>query len=73
MRIVIFGMSVFVAVAVFVTMFLSILSTRGSGEGDASFRQSVFVEIVWALIPCLMVVAAAVPAAIAIVSSHAAH
>jgi heme/copper-type cytochrome/quinol oxidase subunit 2 len=73
MRIVIFGMCVVVAVGVFATMFLAILSTRCSGEANDSFRQSAFTEIVWALIPCLMVVAAAVPAAIAIVSSHAAH
>ena len=73
MRTVIFGVGVVVAGGVFVTMLLSILSARGTGEGDDSFRQSVFEEIVWALIPCLMIVAAVVPAAIAIVGEQVAH
>jgi heme/copper-type cytochrome/quinol oxidase subunit 2 len=55
---------------VFAAMFVSIWSTRRSGAYPSAFRQSLTTEIVWAAIPCLMMLAAAIPAAIAIVSAH---
>jgi heme/copper-type cytochrome/quinol oxidase subunit 2 len=58
------------AVGVFAAMFVAIWSTRRSGEQPSAFRQSLATEMVWAAIPCLMILAAAVPAVIAIVSTH---
>jgi cytochrome c oxidase subunit II len=70
MRLVILGMCSLVAVGVFAAMFLAIWSTRRAAAAPTPFRQSFVSELVWAAIPCLMVLAAAIPAAIAIVSKH---
>ena len=68
MRLIILGMCSVVAVGVFATMFLSIWSTRGAANRSAGFAQSVASELVWAAIPCLMILAAAIPAIVAMVS-----
>ena len=71
MRLVILAMCVLVVVGVFGVMFVSIWSTRLRDGAHASvLRRSLAVEFVWAAIPCLMLLAAAVPAVIAIVSGH---
>lgn len=71
MRLVILGMCVLVAAGVFVSMFVSIWSTRHSnGAPTSAFRQSIATELVWAAIPCLMMLAAAIPAVIAIAAAH---
>jgi heme/copper-type cytochrome/quinol oxidase subunit 2 len=70
MRLVILGMCSLVAVGVFAAMFLAIWSTRRAAAAPTHFRQSFVSELVWAAIPCLMVLAASIPAAIAIVSKH---
>jgi cytochrome c oxidase subunit II len=70
MRIMIFEMSALLAAGVFGVMLLSIWSTRGSADRAPSFHQSIVAELVWTLIPCLMVTAAAIPAAIAIVAGR---
>ena len=70
MRLVILGMCSLVAVGVFAAMFLAIWSTRRAAAAPTHFRQSFVSELVWAAIPCLMMLAAAIPAAIAIVSKH---
>ena len=57
--------AVFVA-GVFAAIFLSIWSTHGAAGRPRSFRQSLAAELVWTAIPCLMVLAAAIPAVIAI-------
>ncbi len=72
MRVVIFGICTLVVAGVFATMFLAIWSTRRASDDGHRFRQSAVIEIVWAAIPCLMVIAAAIPAAIAIIASRAA-
>jgi len=71
MRLLIMILCVLVAAGVFATMFLSIWSSRRGGVAENSARQSVAAELVWAAIPCLMIVAAAIPAitAVAISSS----
>jgi len=52
---------------VFITMFISLLGTRQPPGRLPGFRQSLRTELVWAAIPCLMFLAAAIPAVIGIV------
>jgi heme/copper-type cytochrome/quinol oxidase subunit 2 len=66
------GMCALVAIGVFAAMFVSIWSTRrATAAAPTALRQSFAMELVWAAIPCLMILAAAVPAVIAIVSAYA--
>jgi heme/copper-type cytochrome/quinol oxidase subunit 2 len=66
MRIVILGMCALVAAGIFATMFLSIWSSRRTCEQTQRISQSAVSEVVWMLIPCLIIIAAAIPAALAI-------
>jgi heme/copper-type cytochrome/quinol oxidase subunit 2 len=66
MRLAILTMCALVATGVFVTMFLALWSSRRDGSRPPSFRQKLAAEIVWTAIPCLMILAAAIPAVIAI-------
>ncbi len=66
MRIFVLGMCALVAAGVFATMFLSIWSSRRTCDETQRIAQSTVSEFVWMLIPCLMMIAAAIPAAIAI-------
>jgi heme/copper-type cytochrome/quinol oxidase subunit 2 len=68
MRLAILTMCMLVAAGVFATMFLAIWSSRRNGLRPPTFRQSLAAELVWAAIPCLMIVAAAIPVVIAISS-----
>jgi heme/copper-type cytochrome/quinol oxidase subunit 2 len=68
MRVIVLIACTFIAAAVFGAMFLSLWSTRELSEGEPRLRQSRMAEIIWAVIPCLMMVAAALPAAIAILA-----
>lgn len=70
MRLVILGMCALVAAGVFATMFVSLWSTRCAPAASTAFRRSFATELVWAAIPCLMMLAAAIPAVIAIASAH---
>jgi heme/copper-type cytochrome/quinol oxidase subunit 2 len=71
MRLVAMGMCALVASVVFAAMFVSIWSARYTENAHpAALRQSFAMELVWAAIPCLMILAAAVPAVIVIVSAH---
>lgn len=71
MRLVVTGMCALVATAVFAAMFVSIWSTRHRNDAyPPALRQSVAMELAWAAVPCLMILAAAAPAVIAIVSAH---
>ena len=69
MRLVMLGMCALLAAGVFSAMFLSIWSTRRAPAADATLRQHFAAELVWAAIPWLMMLAAAIPAVIAIVSA----
>jgi len=66
MRIFVLGMCALVAAGVFATMFLSIWSTRRTCNETQRISQSIVSEFVWMLIPCLMMIAAVIPAVIAI-------
>ena len=66
MRLLILTLCVLVGVGVFATMFLSIWSSR---RGETSVHQSQVAELVWAAIPCLIIVAAAIPAVMAVAAS----
>jgi heme/copper-type cytochrome/quinol oxidase subunit 2 len=71
MRLVIMVMCALVAAGVFAVMFVSIWSTRPhDGAHPSALRRSIAVEFVWAAIPCLMILAAAVPAVIAILTGQ---
>ena len=63
MRLVILIVCALVAVGVFATMFVAIWSSHRAASPS---RQSLAVELVWAAIPCLMIIVAAIPAVIAI-------
>ena len=69
MRFVTLGMCALVAAGVFAAMFLSIWSARRDPAAQITSGQGFAAELVWAAIPCLMVLAAAIPAVIAIVSA----
>jgi heme/copper-type cytochrome/quinol oxidase subunit 2 len=62
-------MCALLAAGVFAAMFLSIWSARRAPAAQITPRQRFAAELVWAAIPCLMVLAAAVPAVIAVVSA----
>jgi heme/copper-type cytochrome/quinol oxidase subunit 2 len=68
MRLAIFMMCSVVAAGVFAAMFLAIWSSRREDSHPPYFRQNLAAELAWAAIPCLIILAAAIPAAIAIVS-----
>ena len=72
MRLAILTMCMLVAAGVFATMFLAIWRSHRDASHARSSRQSLWLELVWAAIPCLMIVAAATPAVIA-VSTQAYH
>jgi heme/copper-type cytochrome/quinol oxidase subunit 2 len=66
MRVVILGLCTLLAGGVFIAILLSTWSSRRSADRAPEFRQAMVTELLWAAIPCLMVIAAAIPAAIAI-------
>jgi heme/copper-type cytochrome/quinol oxidase subunit 2 len=70
MRIVILAMCALLATGVFAAILLSVWGTRASADRAAGRRQTIVAELVWALIPCLMIIAVAIPAAIAIVAGR---
>jgi len=73
MRVVILAMCGLIAGGVFVTMLLSLWGTRCVDGCTQPLRQSAVSELVWAAIPCLMVIAAAIPAVLAIMTSSPGH
>ncbi len=70
----IFWVCVFIGVAVFAVMFYSILMHRKSrGHKAANFHDSMTVEILWTLVPTLILVAMAVPAAQTLINMEKTH
>ena len=69
MRLFILEMCALVSAGVFAAMFFAIWRTRRARPARTALRQHFASELVWAAIPCLMMLAAAIPAAIAIVSA----
>jgi heme/copper-type cytochrome/quinol oxidase subunit 2 len=70
MRVLILGMCGVVAAGVFLTMYLSVWSSRDNLGPAAACRQKIVSELVWVTIPILMLIAAAIPAVTAILSDH---
>jgi heme/copper-type cytochrome/quinol oxidase subunit 2 len=70
---VILGVCAVVAGGTFLAMYLSVWSTRDHSERAAAFRQHIVSELVWVTIPILMLIAAALPAVIAVMSGGSAH
>jgi len=61
--------SVIIGIIVFAVMFISILKHRKSlGYEPAQFHHSTKAEIIWTVIPCIILVAMAVPATNALIS-----
>ena len=59
---------VFIGIAVFGTMFYSIFHHRKSkGHQAAQFHENTTVEIIWTIIPTLILVAMAIPATKAVI------
>jgi cytochrome c oxidase subunit 2 len=67
MRTIFLVMCAMAAAGVFVTMVCAVWTYRRA-NGPPYFHQWVVVELVWVLIPCLMLVALALPAAKLIVA-----
>lgn len=64
----IFWICVFIGIVVFSTMFYALLKHRKSvGHKAAKFHHSTKVEIIWTLIPFLILVAMAIPATIVVI------
>jgi heme/copper-type cytochrome/quinol oxidase subunit 2 len=68
-RLIILGVCALLAAGVFGAIFVSTWSSRQSPDRRPDSRQSGVAELLWALIPCLMVIGAATPAAIAIIAA----
>jgi len=70
MRIVTLCLCTLLAGGVFIAILLSIWSSRRSADRAPDYRQDIVAELVWAAIPCLIVIAAAIPAAIAMAAAR---
>jgi heme/copper-type cytochrome/quinol oxidase subunit 2 len=73
MRSVMLGMCGAVAIGVFLAMYRSVWAARDHTGRAAGHRQHIVSELVWMTIPILMLIAAALPATIAVMSGGAAH
>ena len=58
----------FVLGGVFLAMYRAIWSNRDDPARLSAFRQRLSVEVIWATIPLLMLLAAAIPAVLGVVS-----
>jgi cytochrome c oxidase subunit II len=72
LRSVIFDICALLTALVFAVMFAGIWRSRRSSDAAGHFHRSAAVELVWALIPCLMFVACVIPAARQIMASASA-
>ena len=72
MRVIVFVLCALFTLGIFVTMLVSIWSTRDRGGTQLRHGQSLAGELVWAAIPCLMIIAAAIPAGVAILTPSSA-
>jgi heme/copper-type cytochrome/quinol oxidase subunit 2 len=70
MRDVILAMCRFVAAGVFLTMYLSVWSTRGDPGRAGALRQKFVSELVWVTIPILILMVATIPAVIAVLKQR---
>lgn len=56
-------MCIIIAAAVFLAMFYAIWHYRRDADHGTQFHRRAAVEWVWAAVPCMMLIACAVPAA----------
>jgi heme/copper-type cytochrome/quinol oxidase subunit 2 len=70
MRLLILALCALLVAGFFATMFVSLWATRRSAESPTVFRQSLAADFVWTAIPCLMLLAAAIPAVVGFVSGR---
>jgi cytochrome c oxidase subunit 2 len=68
MRIIILGMCTMIAAGVFAAMVCAVCTHRRNSY-PPHFHSRVVVELIWAAIPCVMLVACAFPAAKLIIAS----
>jgi hypothetical protein len=73
MRITMLGVCALLAAGVFVAMFLSICRAQGRSDVPPCGRRSLAIELVWAAIPCLMIITALIPAAMRILVAESTH
>jgi heme/copper-type cytochrome/quinol oxidase subunit 2 len=66
MRVTLLGVCALLATGVFVAMFLSICRVQRRPQGPPESGRGLAMELLWAAIPCLMVIAAVIPAALEI-------
>lgn len=64
MRVVMLGVCALLAAGVFATMFVTICRSHAVSDVPPGVRRRLTIELVWAAIPCLLVVAAFVPAVV---------
>ena len=69
LRIVMFGICALLGALVFAVMIAGIWKSRRASDAAAHFHRSAAVEVVWALIPCLIFAACVIPAARQIIAS----
>ena len=71
MRVVTLEVLALLAGGVFAAMFISVFRGNTTSDRQATARQRLAVELLWAAIPCLIILAAVAPAAIDIMSASA--
>ena len=69
MPLLILALSALLGAGVIATTLVALWNTRDSAR-PATVRDSFATELVWAAIPCLMLLAAAIPAVVAIASAE---
>ena len=68
MRLIIVALCALLAAGVFATALLALYGSRPAADWDARLRRSTATELVWTLVPFLMMLAAAIPAAVAVIA-----
>jgi hypothetical protein len=66
MRVAMLGVCALLASGVFAAMFLAICRARHASDAPSRVRPGLTGELLWAAVPCLMVIAAVTPAAVRI-------
>jgi len=68
MRLIILTLCAVLAAGIFATALLALYGNQRAADCDARLRRSTATELVWTLIPFLMMLAAAIPAAVAVIA-----
>jgi heme/copper-type cytochrome/quinol oxidase subunit 2 len=70
MRVALLGVCALLALGVFAAMLLGVGRRHEAPDAQPGARRGLALELVWAVIPCLMVIAAVMPAAIKILETE---